>query len=217
ELLIVDDCSKDNTLEILKNYSSQDHRIKYSTLEENSGPAVARNQAIDMANGSYIAFLDSDDLWFENKLEKQLIFMQKNDYNFTCTIYTKIDENSQSLNQTINTIECRDYWGLLKNCPGNSTVIYNAEKLGKFKTPDIKKRNDYVMWLQIIKKEKFLYGIPEPLSSHRVHSEGISSNKADLIKYHWTIYRDIERLSVFQSVYLMFYWVSKTLLKNNKS
>src|SRR5699024_3826925 len=81
ELLIVDDCSKDNTLEILKNYSSQDHRIKYSTLEENSGPAVARNQAIDMANGSYIAFLDSDDLWFENKLEKQLIFMQKNDYN----------------------------------------------------------------------------------------------------------------------------------------
>jgi hypothetical protein len=95
----------------------------------------------------------------------------------------------------------------------NSTVIYNAEKLGKFLIPNIKKRNDYVMWLQVIKKEKFLYGIEEPLGSHRIRSESISRNKKSLLGYHWKVYREIENLSLTRSSYLIAYWISATVLR----
>ena len=103
--------------------------------------------------------------------------MGENDYGFTCTSYTKIDEKGNDLNRVIISAPKRDYDGVLKTCPGNSTVMYNAEKLGKFKIPDIKKRNDYVMWLQVIKKEKYLYGIEEPLGSHRIRTEGFPATR----------------------------------------
>ncbi|NBI29325.1 glycosyltransferase family 2 protein [Chengkuizengella marina] len=213
ELILVDDCSTDNTKEIVKEYMVNDHRIKYYKLEENSGAAVARNKALDLAKGKYIAFLDSDDVWFPEKLSKQISFMKVNRYNFTCTSYTKIDELGNYLNRTIRAQSIRDYDGVLKTCPGNSTVIYNAEKLGKFKIPNIKKRNDYVMWLQVIKKEKYLYGIEEPLSSHRIRTDAISSNKFSLVGYHWKVYREIEKLSLIKSSYLIIYWIITTLFK----
>ncbi len=213
EVIIVDDCSTDNTANIVQEYIKKDIRIKYHKLEKNSGAAVARNKAIDLATGKYMAFLDSDDVWFPEKLAKQIDFMEENDYGFTCTSYTKIDEKGEYLNRTIVTQPKRDYDGVLKTCPGNSTVVYNAEKLGKFKIPDIKKRNDYVMWLQVIKKEKFLYGIEEPLGSHRIRTEGISSNKKSLVRYHWKVYRQIENLSLLKSSYLIVYWVVATVFK----
>ncbi len=213
EVIIVDDCSTDNTAEVVKEYIKKDNRIKYHKLEKNSGAAVARNKAIDLATGKYLAFLDSDDVWFPEKLAKQIGFMEENDYGFSCTSYTKIDEQGEYLNRTIVAQPKRDYDGVLKTCPGNSTVIYNAEKLGKFKIPDIKKRNDYVMWLQVIKKEKYLYGIEEPLGSHRIRTESISSNKRSLLGYHWKVYREIENLSLLKSSYLIVYWVVATVLK----
>ena len=200
EVIIVDDCSTDNTVDVVQEYIKKDNRIKYHKLEKNSGAAVARNKAVDLASGKYMAFLDSDDVWFPEKLTKQIGFMEENDYGFTCTSYTKIDEQGQYLNRTIVAQTKRDYDGVLKTCPGNSTVIYNAEKLGKFKIPDIKKRNDYVMWLQVIKKEKYLYGIVEPLGSHRIRTEGISSNKKSLVGYHWKVYREIENLSLLKKL-----------------
>lgn len=213
EVIIVDDCSTDNTVDVVQEYIKKDNRIKYHKLEKNSGAAVARNKAVDLASGKYMAFLDSDDVWFPEKLTKQIGFMEENDYGFTCTSYTKIDEQGQYLNRTIVAQPKRDYDGVLKTCPGNSTVIYNAEKLGKFKIPDIKKRNDYVMWLQVIKKEKYLYGIVEPLGSHRIRTEGISSNKKSLVGYHWKVYREIENLSLLKSSYLIVYWVMATVFK----
>ena len=213
EVIIVDDCSTDNTVDVVQEYIKKDNRIKYHKLEKNSGAAVARNKAVDLASGKYMAFLDSDDVWFPEKLTKQIGFMEENDYGFTCTSYTKIDEQGQYLNRTIVAQTKRDYDGVLKTCPGNSTVIYNAEKLGKFKIPDIKKRNDYVMWLQVIKKEKYLYGIVEPLGSHRIRTEGISSNKKSLVGYHWKVYREIENLSLLKSSYLIVYWVMATVFK----
>lgn len=213
EILIVDDCSTDNTAETVARFIKRDERIKYIKLEKNSGAAIARNKAIEMAVGEYIAFLDSDDLWKPQKLEKQISFMKRNLYNFTCTSYTKVDEQGEFLNRTIEAENKSDYYGVLKTCPGNSTVIYNANKLGKFLIPDIKKRNDYVMWLQIIKKEGYLFGIQEPLGSHRIRSGAISSNKFDLIKYHWKIYREIEELSIFKSTNLVCFWCINTVLK----
>jgi len=213
EVIVVDDCSTDNTAHEVQEYIKKDNRIKYHKLEKNSGAAVARNKAVDLAAGKYMAFLDSDDVWFQEKLTKQIGFMEKYDYGFTCTSYTKIDEQGEYLNRTIVAQPRRDYDGVLKTCPGNSTVIYNAKKLGKFKIPDIKKRNDYVMWLQVIKKEKYLYGIEEPLGSHRIRTEGISSNKKSLVGYHWKVYREIENLSLLKSSYLIVYWVVATMFK----
>jgi len=211
EVIVVDDCSTDNTPKVVKSYT--DPRIKYYKLDTNSGAAVARNKAVDIADGRYIAFLDSDDLWFPEKLKKQIHFMKNNNFNFTCTSYTKINEKGEYLNRTIETQLKRDYMGVLKTCPGNSTVIYDAVNLGKFTIPNIKKRNDYVMWLQIIKKEKYLMGIQEALGSHRIRSEGISNNKSSLVIYHWKVYRQIEKLSLIRSLYLIFYWVIVTALK----
>lgn len=213
EVIVIDDCSTDNTQEIVKLYMSKDNRIKYHKLDENSGAAVARNKAIDLAQGKYMAFLDSDDVWFPEKLTKQISFMKEHDCNFTCTSYTKIDEQGNYLNRTIKAHGKRDYNGVLKTCPGNSTVIYNAANLGKFKIPNIKKRNDYVMWLQVIKNEKYLYGIEEPLSSHRIRTNAISSDKSSLVGYHWKVYRQIEQLSLIKSSYLIVYWIIATVFK----
>ena len=213
ELIIVDDCSTDNTEEIVNVYRKKDSRIKYKKLATNSGAAVARNRGIELADGKYIAFLDSDDLWQPKKLDTQIKFMNNNAYHFTCTSYNKIDEEGKSLNRIISAKVKSNYDGILKTCPGNSTVIYDAEVLGKFKISDIKKRNDYVMWLQVIKQAKFLYGIEECLGSHRIRKNAISSNKISLIKYHWTVYRKIENLSVVKSVYLILYWIIATVFK----
>ncbi|OMD98728.1 glycosyl transferase [Paenibacillus odorifer] len=213
EVIIIDDCSTDNTEEIVSTYISNDSRIKYFKLEVNSGAAVARNKAVDIAEGKYMAFIDSDDVWFSDKLSKQINFMEHNRYNFTCTSYTKIDDKGNYLGRTIIAQNRRNYDGLLKTSPGNSTVIYDAEKLGKFKIPDIKKRNDYVMWLQVIKKEKYLYGMEEPLSSHRIREGTLSSKKTTLVKYHWRVYREIEKLSILKSCYLILYWITATAFK----
>lgn len=213
ELIVVDDCSIDRTAEIVKEYIKKDCRIQYYKLDKNSGAAMARNKAIELAKGKYIAFLDSDDIWFPEKLRKQISFMEKNNYGFTCTSYTKIDEQGNYLNRTIIAKPKMDYNGILKTCPGNSTVIYNAQKLGKFNIPNIKKSNDYVLWLQIIKKENYLYGITEPLGSHRIRNGSISSNKVSLVMYHWKIYRRIEKLSIFKSCYLTLYWIIATIFK----
>ncbi|MGX1262642.1 teichuronic acid biosynthesis glycosyltransferase TuaG [Rossellomorea marisflavi] len=216
ELIVVDDCSSDNTREIVTNYLEQDNRIVYLRLEKNSGAAVARNAAIDLAKGEYIAFLDSDDIWTESKLSKQIHFMEKNSYSFTCTDYDKIDEDGSFLNLIVRNPTIRDYNYLLKSCPGNSTIIYKASELGKFFIPDIKKRNDYVMWLRVIKEAHYLYNYNEVLSSHRIRAGGISKNKFSLVKYHWIVYREMENLSLFKSTYLVIYWILVTALKLRK-
>lgn len=213
EIVIVDDCSTDNTVEVIKQYQLNDARIRLHQFQKNAGAAMARNKAIELARGEYLAFLDSDDVWKPEKLSKQLNFMKQNNYHFTCTSYNKIDEEGNDLNRIIETKKKRDYDGVLKTCPGNSTVIYNADKLGKFKIPNIKKRNDYVMWLQVIKNEKYLNGLNEVLSSHRIRESGISNNKSSLVKYHWDVYRKIEQLSLIKSLYLLIYWVLVTGLK----
>lgn len=205
ELIIVDDCSKDNTKDVVNSFD--DERIKYHRLEKNSGAAVARTTAMNMAKGKYMAFLDSDDLWMENKLEHQLKFMKDNNYNITCTAYEQVNENGESLNRFIKTKKKVDYNRILLDCPvGNSTVMYNVEALGKFEVPNIRKRNDDALWLQMLKKEKYIYGMDEVLAKYRIRSNSISSNKLSLIKYHWQLYRDIEHLSVVRSVFHICWW-----------
>lgn len=212
ELIIVNDCSTDDTEKKIKNYMEQEPRIKYAKNSVNSGAAISRNRAVELATGQYLAFIDSDDVWRPNKLEKQLNFMKKNGVSFSCTAYDKIDEKGNSLNRIITPFRKLNYDGIVRHCPGNSTVVYDAKALGKYIIPNIRKRNDYVMWLQVIKKAKYLYGLNDVLSSHRVREGSISSNKISLIRFHWYVYRKIEKMSLFQSIYLVGYWVMKGIL-----
>ena len=206
ELLISDDYSSDNTEKIVKKYLN-DKRIKYFKFTKNQGPAAARNNSMKMAQGDYMAFLDSDDLWDLEKLEKQLKFMKKNNYNFTCTSYEQIAEEGNLLNKVIKSKKKANYNRILLDCPvGNSTVMYNVSKLGKFEVPNIRKRNDDALWLQILKKEKYIYGMEDILMKYRVRKNSVSSNKLSLIKYHWQLYREIEHLSVFRSCFHIVYW-----------
>ena len=214
EMIIVDDCSKDNTKEIVEEYMKNDSRIKYHILDKNSGAAVARTTAMKLAEGNYMEFLDSDDIWMPEKLEKQIKWMEENGYDFSCTAYEQIDEEDNLLGKKIKTIKKTDYNRLLLDCPvGNSTVMYNVDKMGKFEVPDIRKRNDDALWLQMLKKEKYIWGMPDVLMKYRIRQNSISSNKFSVIKYHWILYRDIEHLSVIRSLFHIFWWCVIKVLK----
>lgn len=214
EMIIVDDCSTDHTREIVDQYIEVDNRIKYFCLEKNSGAAVARTKAMELANGEYMAFLDSDDIWLEDKLEKQLSFMKEYHVAFSCTEYEQIDEKGKSLNKIIKTVPKADYNRVLLDCPvGNSTVVYNVEKMGKFEVPNIRKRNDDALWLQMLKKEKYIYGMKSVLMKYRIRRNSISSNKLGLVKFHWQLYREIENLSMIRSVFHIGVWGVIKLLK----
>jgi len=214
EMIIVDDCSTDNTKKIIDKYSRDDKRIRYYPLNINSGAAIARTKAMELAEGEYMAFLDSDDLWIPCKLEKQLEFMKQNDYSFTCTAYEQIDQSGKLLNKIVKSIPKTNYNRLLLDCPvGNSTVMYNVSNMGKFEVPNIRKRNDDALWLAMLKKETYIFGMTDVLMQYRIRENSISNNKVSLIKYHWILYRNIEHLSVLRSIFHIGYWVLIKLLK----
>mgnify|MGYP003969740401 CR=1 FL=1 len=201
EMIIVDDMSPDNSNEIIEEFIEKDSRIKVIKLEKNSGPAVARNRAIKEANGRYIAFLDADDLWMPEKLEKQIKFMNENNLSFTYSSYKLIDEDNNDLGEFI-TKETISYNSMLKTCSvGCLTAIYDTEKLGKVFMPNILKRQDYGTWLKILKNIKTTKGIIEPLATYRILKNSVSSNKIKASMYQWKIYREVEKLSLFKSIY----------------
>lgn len=190
ELILVDDASTDTTVSILKKYTTQDPRIKLHVLKTNSGAAIARNTAIEKASGSFIAFLDADDLWMPEKLSKQVSFMQEKNIQVCFSSYELMDESGKSLGKMVKALPKVDFSKMLKsNYVGNLTGIYNAETLGKVYMPDIRKRQDWALWLLLIKKVGYAYSIAEPLAKYRLREDSISSNKLNLLKYNYTIYR----------------------------
>lgn len=202
EWLIVDDCSTDLTKNIIKKYSKKDLRIKYISLKKNSGAGVARNEAIKNAKGEYISFLDSDDYWGKEKLEKQIRFMNKNNVSFSYTNHRKVDEEKKEIKVFLNPSKLT-YKKILRYNPlHTSSVVYNCEKLGKIYMPEIRKRQDYGLWLRILKKcEGFCC---EEVLTNYVQREGsLSQNKVNLIKYNWELYREVEGLSLIKSLYCL--------------
>lgn len=201
ELIIVDDCSTDNTDEVVKPFLT-DKRIKYLKNEKNSGAAVSRNYALREAKGKWIAFLDSDDLWLPEKLEKQIAFMEKNGYKFTYTDY-KIKLNGKWLPyiftgpNIVNKRKMYDYCYF-----STITVMYDRDFVGLIQIAPLKKNNDYAMWLKIIKKVD-CYRFPECLSCYIKHDNSISSgSKIKLIKHHYIMFRLSENKTVISSVVL---------------
>ncbi len=197
EMIIVDDCSTDNTDEIVKLYLS-DTRIKYLKNEKNSGAAVSRNYALREAKGKWIAFLDSDDLWMPEKLEKQVSFMQINRYYFSYTHYQEINDVGNLLGVTVKGPKRITKHGMYNYCwPGCLTVMYDAETIGLIQIKDVKKNNDYAMWLKICKKAD-CYLLDECLATYRRGRSGSISNHGitTMMKWHYRLFREAENKNV---------------------
>lgn len=209
EIQIVDDCSTDNTDEVLKPYLEKYHNIHYYRLPQNGGPAVARTEAIKRATGKYCAFLDSDDLWTPDKLEKQIAFMERTGAKFSCTAYGQMDTDGNDLHTVMVPPQKTNYQKCIRlsNPIGNLTVMYDQEALGKFEVPSIKKRNDFALWLQVLKKTPYCFGMEEVLGTHRAGRAGsVSHNKLAQAKYHWKLYHEIEGHNVIRSAYELGCW-----------
>lgn len=215
EMILVDDASSDKTVAILHEYAATDERIKVHALQTNSGAAIARNTAIEKASGSYIAFLDADDLWKPEKLERQIAFMQKKDIAVSFSSYELMDEQGNSLQKMVKALPKVDFSKMLKsNYIGNLTGIYNADKLGKVYMPNIRKRQDWALWLTLVQKVGFAYSLEAPLATYRVRENSISSNKLNLLQYNYTIYRKALNFGVLKSiVYLLRFLLEHFFIK----
>lgn len=201
ELIIVDDCSTDDTDEVVSKFN--DERITYIKNNINSGAAISRNKALRCARGRWIAFLDSDDLWKPRKLEKQISFMEKQGCHFSYTKYEEIDENGQSNGVVVSGPVKVTKTGMGNYCwPGCLTVMYDAAVVGTLQIEDIKKNNDYAMWLKVCKKAD-CYLLNECLASYRKDRNGSISTHSykTLIKWHYRLYREAEKENIFMSLF----------------
>ena len=183
ELIIVDDCSTDNSIQIASTYVQKDSRIKIIQNETNKGAAFSRNKALDIAQGEYIAFLDSDDLWEKDKLEKQILFMKEHNCDFCFTRYDLIDEENKPVGKNARIPKTLTYWKLLHHdFIGCLTAIYCYDFASNIRSFDIKNNNDYGLFLQVVRKAKNAMGINETLAHYRIRKHGISRNKLKKVK-----------------------------------
>ena len=200
ELIIVDDCSTDKTTRVILNY--KDERIRLLKNTKNSGAAMSRNRALREAKGKWIAFLDSDDIWHPEKLERQLDFMLKNRYAFTFTDY-RIQLNGKWMPYINTGPDVVDRRKMYNYCYFSTiTVMYDREVVGLIQIEDLKKNNDYAMWLQAVEKTK-CYRLPQCLSYYIKHENSISSgSKLKLIKWHYILFHDGLHKNAFLSLLL---------------
>lgn len=212
ELLVIDDGSNDNTVELVAAYAQTDPRIKLLRQPSNQGVAAARNAGIAAAKGQYIAFLDSDDLWFPQKLSQQVKAMQENHALASMTAYYRFQHVPQWQGATTPP-RWLDYASLLKgNAIGNLTGMYDCQTIGKVYQKAVR-HEDYLMWLEIVHKAGRAYGLQEVLAAYRVSTTSLSGNKIKSLLWTWQIYRHHLKLPVVQSSYLMFHYIVKAILK----
>ena len=196
EIVLVDDCSKDNSAEVIAEYTAKHPNIVYHKQEKNGGAAVARNTALKLAKGRYVAFLDSDDMWCEGKINKQLVFMKENDAAICCTAMDCIDEEGKSLNSVRGVREKISYRFLLKNTMiSTSTVLIDRNKTGNFQMPLRRGGQDYATWLMLMRNGTICYGLNEVLSHYRVMRKSLSSNKWKSVRQVWEIQTQDEKIN----------------------
>lgn len=206
EMIIVDDVSSDNSVNIIKEYQANDKRIKLFQLEKQGGASIARNYALKQAKGKYIAFLDCDDLWYPEKLDKQINYMENNNIDFCYNDYEYIDEKSVKMNKYRKCPKKVSYFRMLLGCSvGCLTVVYNKEKAGNINISQIKKRNDYALWCLVLKKLRKGYKYNDILAMYRKSGNSLSSGrKAKLLKYHYAMHRNVNNFGVLVSCLLTF-------------
>lgn len=218
EMVIIDDLSTDNSLEVIHEEIKNDSRFKLVKLTQNSGAAKARNKGIELAVGRYIAFLDSDDIWMPNYLETSLEFMKENDYEFIYSSYERRDENMQPLLSDFIVPDSLEFKDLLYNCPiFTSTVIYDTNRVGKFYYPIVDKREDHALYFNMLKIIPKAHGITNPERVwYRIHRDSYSRNKFVIFIKQFMVYYCFLNLSLHQSIYYTFRWAMNGLKKYEK-
>lgn len=214
ELLITDDCSTDNTVDIVNGFSKKDPRISIVVNSVNSGAGFSRNKSIARSLGKYIAFLDADDIWVPNKLATQVRYMEETGALFTYTGYQKFSEDG--LGGTIIPPTRVTHNQLLYGCViGCLTAMFNAEILGRQTMPLIRKRQDMGLWLKLLKLCDEAHGIPEVLAYYRTDS-GMSQNKISAARYQWRLYRDVVGLNILRSIWYFSWYAVNGFIKYRK-
>lgn len=225
ELILIDDCSNDKTITIVNQFIEKTPNIKLLKNEKNLGTAFSRNKGIMEAKGDYIAFLDADDIWKPEKLQIQIEFMETEECDICFSSYEQMNESGKPLNKLIKALPKLTYRKFLKsNYIGNLTGMYNAKVLGKIMAPDLRKRQDWLLWLRAIKASgKPAKSIQESLAYYRIRKDSVSSNKLNLIKYNYLVYKKGLGFSNLKSIYYMliflnehFFVKSKQVVSTNK-
>lgn len=214
ELLITDDCSTDNSIQVINSFTETDPRIKLFILDKNSGAGVARNNSIKTAQGRFIAFCDSDDRWLPEKLEKQLNFMREKDCAFSFSSYLTCDNQGDNIGIIVSP-KLVTYNSMMRDDKiGCLTVIYDTDKVGKIYMPSLRKRQDWALKLKILEKCKIAYGMKEPLAIYRISENSLSSNKKKLVKYNIAVYTDVLNWSKPKAyLFFLFVFMPNYLLK----
>lgn len=199
ELLVVDDCSSDDTRRVAQEYAARDARIRVLALARNSGPAMARQAAVEAAQGRYVAFLDSDDLWLPQKLERQLAFMQARGAALSFTAFRRISRDGATVGRLIRVPESLSYHQLLGNTAiATSTAIVDRERTGPFRMVKTY-YDDFALWLELARRGHAAFGLDEDLMRYRVVGGSVSRNKGRSAMMVWRTYREVERLGLARS------------------
>lgn len=202
EMIIIDDCSTDDTSEVIKKFD--DKRIKYIKLDKNSGAAIARNKALERAKGKFIAFLDADDKWKPDKLQKQLIYMLDNNVGFCFTGYEIIKEKG---NRIVKVPKTLNYNQFMKNTViGMLTVIINRDIIKDFSIVNVRKDQDSMTWAKILREGHIAYGLNESLAYYRKVEGSISNSKLNAARNHWNNCRQIEKLPLLKCIYYFIFY-----------
>ncbi|MDO5760834.1 MAG: glycosyltransferase family 2 protein [Bacteroidota bacterium] len=214
ELIITDDCSSDNSANIINNYAKQDSRIKYLKTDKPSGsPTLPRNIATDIALGRYIAFLDADDIWLPSKLERQLPLFAQKDVAIVFSNHEKINEQGKRNNRIIKAPKTIDHKKLQKsNYMRCSSVVYDSEKVGKMYFKKIG-HEDYLLWLDILKKGFVAKNTQTIEILYRVCKGSVSHNKIRAASWQWNILRNEEKLSFFPACYCFLTYMFNAIAK----
>jgi glycosyltransferase involved in cell wall biosynthesis len=217
ELIISDDCSKDNTIDAATKASGGDQRVKIITSEKNTGVSGARNRALESAAGQYIAFLDSDDIWNHDKLDKQIKSIKTGGYGLSYGSYGFMNESGDVFNSRIAKINIKaGYKSLLKdNFIGMLTVLIDREKTGTFRFSD-DRHEDLILWLKFAKMGIAMGGLNESLAYYRVSGSSLSGNKLKAALWRWRVYRKIEKLNIFESIWYMVNYIFNSIRKRVK-
>lgn len=214
EMIIVDDGSTDKTENIILSLIEKDNRIQFHKLTQNSGPAVARNKGIEKAVGDYMTFLDADDIWFPNFIEKSINTIIETKIPFVFSSYKRSNVNLEFVYSDFIVPNKVTYTDILKsNSISCLTAFLDIRTLGKKYMPLIRKRQDMGLWLQYLKVIPFAYGIQETQAIYRIRENSLSRKKSDLIQYQWQFYREVEKLTIFQSIYYMLHWMYRGFMK----
>ncbi len=201
EIIVADDNSDDASLEIIRRLSDADKRVRVAqSATARQGPALCRNRAIALANGRYLAFLDSDDTWLPQKLASQLELHRMKSCKLTFTALRKMNSNGSVAHRTIFPKAEVSYNDLLsRNYLPCSSVIIDRSLTGEILMPDIYRRQDYALWLQLLRDGGLAYGHPHPLLCYRVYAESFSASKTIGALYHWKVLRQQERLPLINA------------------